>query len=291
MKTCAFLFVLLSSLAINAQKMLQYDLKLDAVFEVEQQAKQHITQDINGVDQIIDNNLRSTMQFKVVKVEEGLITLEIMFKNMKMTMSSPTLGVLMSADTSNEDESDLTSQMFKGTLNTPIILVMERTGKMRSVSGGEKLIASMLKVANITDKTAIEANRAQFEKQFGSEALSNSFEQMTYYLPAEVVQVNDTWDNLYSGDLKSRNKWTLTSYNEDTLKLSGTAETTMSNIDENVTMVLTGTQKTLIDANPKTGLFKDVTVEGVYTGDTQVHAADMTIPTKIISTITYKLLN
>ncbi|MBJ7881799.1 DUF6263 family protein [Gelidibacter salicanalis] len=291
MKVYAFLLVFLSSLTISAQKMLQYELKVDQTFKVEQQAKQHITQDIRGVDQIIDNNLKSTMQFKVVNVAQDLITLEMVFTHMKMTMSSPSLGELLSADTSIDDDTDITSKMFRGTLNIPVTMVMERTGKIRSISGGEKLIASMLKVANITDAATIEANTAQFEKQFGGEALSNSFEQMTYFLPAKPVQVDDSWKNTYNGDLESKNAWTLTSYNEDTYKVSGVAETTMSNIDENVMMVLTGTQETTINAHSKTGLFKDITVEGSYTGDTQVLAANMTIPTKITSTITYKLLN
>lgn len=291
MKTCTFLLVFLSGLAINAQQMLRYDLKVNDSFRVEQQAKQHIVQNINGVDQVIDNNLKSAMQFKVIKVEQDLITLEMMFQHMKMTMNSPTLGELLNADTSTEDSSDLTSTMFKGTLNIPIIMVMERTGKIRSISGGEQLIASMLKTANITDKTAIEANEAQFEKQFGSEALSNSFEQMTYFLPGKLVKVNDSWENSYNGDLESANKWTLSSYNPDSYNITGTAATTMSNSDENVMMVLTGTQETTLSANSKTGLFTTITVKGVYAGDTQVHAANMTIPTKIISTITYKLLN
>ncbi|WP_299390446.1 DUF6263 family protein [uncultured Gelidibacter sp.] len=291
MKVCAFLLVFLSSLAVCAQKTLQYELKVDDTFKVEQQAKQHITQDIGGVDQIIDNNLKSTMQFKVVNVSADLITLEMVFTHMKMTMSSPTLGELLSADTAINDDTDMTSKMFKGTLNIPVTMTMEKTGKIRSITGGEKLIASMFKVANITDAAAIEASKPQFEKQFGSEALSNSFEQMTYFLPAKPVKIEDTWQNAYKGDLQSNNKWTLTSHSEDTYSISGAADTTMSNIDENVTMVLAGTQETTINANSKTGLFNNITVKGIYSGDTQVHAANMTIPTKITSTITYKLLN
>lgn len=290
MKAFIFLLVFLSSLGVNAQKTLQYDLKVNDTFNVEQQASQHITQDINGVDQIIDNNLKSRMQFKVVKVEQGLITLEMTFQHMKMTMSSPSLGELLNADTSNKDDEDLTSKMFKGTLNIPVTIIMERTGKIKSISGGEKLIASMFKAAGITDEAAIEANRAQFEKQFGSDALANSFEQMTYFLPAKSVKAGDSWENAYQGDLQAKNKWTLAAYNNDTYTISGNANTTMSNIDENVMMVLTGTQKTTINANSKTGLFKDITVEGVYMGDTQVNAGDLTIPTKITSTITYKIL-
>lgn len=291
MKTLALLLVFISSLGLNAQHMLQYDLKINDVFNLEQRAKQHIIQDLNGVDQVIDNNLKSSMQFKVVNVQPDLITLEMVFKHMAMTMSSPSLGELLNVDTSSGDVGDLTSTMFRGTLNIPVTIIMERTGKIRSVTGGEHLIASMFKAANITDEAAIEANRAHFEKQFGSAALSNSFEQMTYFLPAKPMKVGDSWQNFYQGDLESKNKWTLTARTSDTFSVAGNADTTMSNIDENVMMVLTGSQKTSIEANPKTGLFNNITVEGVYSGDTQVKASNMNIPTKISSTITYKRLN
>lgn len=271
--------------------MLQYELEVNDTFKVEQQAKQHITQDINGVDQVINNHLKSVMHFKVIKVEQDVITLEMTFQHMKMTMSSPELGELLNADTANTDDSDLTSKMFKGTLNIPVTMIMEKTGKIQSISGGEKLIASMFKAADITDAATIEANKGQFEKQFGSEALSNSFEQMTYFLPAKTVSINDTWENVYHGDLKAKNKWTLSAQDENSYTVSGNADATMSNIDENVTMVLNGTQKTTVHANLKTSLFKEINVEGVYIGHTQVHAQSMTIPTKITSTITYKTLN
>ncbi len=290
MKAFTILLIFLSTLSLSAQKILQYDLKINDIFNVEQQAKQHITQEINGEDQVIDNNLKSSMQFKVVKVEQDFITFEMTFRYMKMSMSSPSLGELLNADTSNDDDSDLTSKMFKGTLNIPVTMVMERTGKIQSISGGEKLIASMFKAAGITDAAAIEANKAQFEKQFGSDALSNSFEQMTYFLPNKSVKLGDTWENAYQGDLKATNKWTLETYNADAYTISGIAASTMSNIDENVMMVLTGSQKTTINANTKTGLFKEITVDGVYIGDTQVYAGNITIPTKITSTITYKIL-
>ena len=290
MKAFTILLIFLSTLSLSAQKILQYDLKINDLFNVEQQARQHITQEINGEDQVIDNNLKSSMQFKVVKVEQDFITFEMTFRYMKMSMSSPSLGELLNADTSNDDDSDLTSKMFKGTLNIPVTMVMERTGKIQSISGGEKLIASMFKAAGITDAAAIEANKAQFEKQFGSDALSNSFEQMTYFLPNKSVKLGDTWENAYQGDLKATNKWTLETYNADAYTISGIAASTMSNIDENVMMVLTGSQKTTINANTKTGLFKEITVDGVYIGDTQVYAGNITIPTKITSTITYKIL-
>ena len=291
MKAATVLLFLLASISIEAQQMLQYNLKVNDKFKVEQHAKQHIIQDINGTDQIIDNHLKSVMEFKVVEVTKDLITFEMSFQHLKMTMSSPSLGELLNADTNLNKEGDITSQMFKGTLNIPVTIIMEKTGKIKSVTGGDQLIASMFKLANITDAETIATNTPHFEKQFGSTALSNSFEQMTYVLPNKPVQVQEHWENAYQGDLKVRNHWTLSAYNSENYSITGKADATMSNVDENVEMVLNGHQNTSIEGNSITGLFHNITVEGVYTGDTQIHAENLSIPTQITSNITYKIFN
>lgn len=283
---CVFIY----SLQLSAQQVLQYNMAVGTTFTVEQEAKQHITQDLQGTEQVVENTLTSQMHFKAIAVDDATITLEMTFKTMKMLMSSPSLGVIMEADTANKDESDMTSNMFKATLNIPVTIIMERSGKISSISGGEKLIESMFKAANITELAQMEASRAQFEKQFGSSALSQSFEQMTYYLPAKKVAVNDTWSTVFSGNLEAKNTWTLAEYSTETSKITGTATTVMSTIDENVVMILNGTQTSTITLDSKTGLFQNIVVKSENSGNAQIAAANASIPTTIKSTITYKIV-
>jgi hypothetical protein len=211
------------------------------------------------------------------------------FKRLKMLMSSPTLGELSNSDTESADSSDVTNMLFKGILNVPVTIVMEKTGKILSVTGGDKLIANMFASAGIDQPEIIEASKVQMEKQFGSAALSNSFEQMTYFYPVEAVSVGDGWTNSYIGNLSAKNKWKLNELTSKSVTISGTSSTTMSTIDENVDMTLSGTQKTTVVVNPKNGLFQDIIVTGENTGDTLIKAQNMTIPTHITSTITYKI--
>ena len=290
MKNIIAICVFIYSLQLSAQQILQHNMAVGTTFTVEQEAKQHITQDLQGTEQVIENSLTSQMHFKVTAVDAATITLEMTFKTMKMLMSSPSLGVIMEADTANKDELDMTSNMFKATLNIPVTIIMERSGKISSIAGGEKLIESMFKAANITDLAQMEASRAQFEKQFGSSALSQSFEQMTYYLPAKKVKVNDTWTTVFSGNLEAKNTWTLTEYSTETSKITGTATTVMSTIDENVVMVLNGTQTSTITLDSKTGLFQNIVVKSENSGNAQIAAANASIPTTIKSTITYKIV-
>ncbi|MEZ4802479.1 MAG: DUF6263 family protein [Gelidibacter sp.] len=285
-----FLFIVLAvSTSVVAQKKLQYNLNVGDKFTVEQEAKQHITQDLNGVEQIIENHLISVMHFEIVEATKDNYTLSMSFKRLKMLMSSPTLGELSNSDTESADSSDVTNMLFKGLLNVPVTIVMEKNGKIKSVSGGDKLINAMFESAGMDQPEVIAASKGQMEKQFGSDALSNSFEQMTHFYPTATVTVGDEWTNSYSGNMSAKNKWKLESVSDDTINISGTATTTMSTIDENIMMTLTGTQTTTVVANQKNGLFSKVIVTGENSGDTLFQAQNMTIPTTITSTITYKI--
>jgi len=290
MKYLIFYTIFTISLTTYSQKTLQYTLNVGDKFTVEQEANQHITQDINGAAQVIENNLIGVMYFEVVEATPENYTLEMSFKRLKMMMSSPTLGELSNSDTESADSSNVTNMLFKGLLDIPVTIIMEKNGKIKSVTGGEKLINSMFESAGIDQPDIIAASKGQMEKQFGSEALSNSFEQMTHFYPVDAVVVGNEWTNSYSGNMNAKNSWKLENLTDTSINISGTATTTMSTIDENVMMTLNGSQKTTVVANPETGLFSLITVVGENSGDALFQAQNMTIPTTINSTITYKIL-
>lgn len=283
----SLLFIVCST--AMAQKKLGYKLAKGDNFILTQEAHQHITQDINGVNQIIENNMTAVMNVKVIEATSDKYMLSMSFKRLKMMMSSPTLGELSNSDTESTDSTDVTNMMFKGLLGVPVTVEMEKTGKVISVNGGDNLINSMFEAAGIDQPDVIAATKGQMEKQFGSEALTNSFEQMTYFYPKDAVSVGAEWTNTYNGNLSAKNNWKLDSYSDKTINISGTATTTMSTIDENVMMTLNGTQKTTVVANANTGLFQEVKVTAENSGDTLFKAQNMTIPTQIKSTITYKI--
>lgn len=289
MKYLIFFVLILISSTVIAQKSLEYRLAVGETFTVEQIANQEITQDINGAYQIIENNLIAKMDFEVLEDNGDSYKIAMSFRRLKMLMTSPTLGELSNSDTASSDSTDVTTMLFKGLLNVPVTIVMEKTGKIKSVAGGEKLIAAMFESAGIDQPEIIEASKAQMEKQFGSDALANSLEQMTFFYPIDEVAVGDEWTNSYNGSLSAKNIWSLTNQTTETTTITGNATATMSTIDENVIMTLSGSQKTTVIANTKSGLFSSVTVIGKNSGDTLFQAQNMTIPTSIKSTITYKI--
>lgn len=289
MKHHLLVIFLLTSVVATAQKTVQYNLKVGDHFTVEQQAEQHITQDLNGVDQVIENNLIGVMYFEVLKVTSEEYTLSMQFKRLKIVMSSPTLGELSNSDSESKDSSNVTNMLFKGLLNVPVTILMEKTGQIKSVTGGEKLIASMFSSAGIDQPEIIAASKDQMEKQFGSDALSNSIEQITYFYSSKKVSVGSEWTNDYIGNMSAKNNWKLESYSDKIVQISGISSTTMTTVDENINMTLIGSQESQISANSKTGLFTQVTITGKNSGDTFIKAQNMTIPTTISSKITYKI--
>ncbi|MEO6346744.1 MAG: DUF6263 family protein [Aquaticitalea sp.] len=285
-----FLFIFLGiTSTVVSQKTLQYNLNVGDHFTIQQEAEQHITQVINGVDQIIENNLIGVMYFEVIEATPENYTLTMKFKRLKMLMDSLTLGELSNADTESTDSSNVTNMLFKGLLNVPVTIVMEKSGKIKAVTGGDKLIASMFASAGIDQPEIIEASKDQMEKQFGSNALSNSFEQMTHLYPEDAVSAGTDWTNSYVGNMSANNNWKLDSSTNKELLISGTATTIMSTVDENIMMILKGTQESKVIANPKTGLFTQIIVTGENSGDTFFHEQNMTIPTTIKSKIIYKI--
>lgn len=281
--------ILAISSTVFAQKKLQYNLKVGDNFTVEQVAKQYITQDLEDVEQVLENHLIGVMNFEVVEVTKANYTLLMTFKRLKMLMSSPTLGELSNSDTESDDVTDITAMLFKGILNIPVTLIMEKSGKITSVTGGDKLIDNMFKTAVIDDPEIIAASREQMEKQFGSEALSSSLEQMTYFYPIDTVSVGDEWTNTYNGNLSAENVWTLESMTDKVILISGDSSTTMTTIDENISMTLSGKQESQIVVNPKNGLFNSITITLNNAGNTLLKTQNVTIPTQINSTITYKI--
>ena len=130
------------------------------------------------------------------------------------------------------------------------------------------------------------------EKEFGSEALSNSYKQMTFIYPEKKVNVGDSWENEYVGKLNAKNTWTLEAIDKDSATIGGSADVVMNIKDEATTMKLNGTQQTQITTDIASGFVKSMTVEGEAKGiATMPQFKDTEIPTTITSTITYELIN
>ncbi|MDL5511867.1 DUF6263 family protein [Arenibacter sp. M-2] len=293
MKRFIFLMVcILCNMGVYGQTTLQYHLKKGDVFKVRQDAVQIITQELDGATHEITNHIDGILEFKVLGEVDNGYDVALTFKDLNLKMTSSIQGELMNVRAKEVNDEDMQSKVFNTILNNPVKMVLAKTGNILKVQGGDSLVSKMARASGLEDEFSINMMKKSLENEFGSEALSNSYKQMTFIYPDKKVKVNDKWENVYNGKLKTTNMWTLKSIVDNKATISGKATVLMDVTDANTIMKLSGTQTTAVTVDVNTGFIIHMLVEGLSKGtSTMTQMGGQEIPTTIKSKITYELIN
>lgn len=287
-----FIFFLLFSCICYSQLTLQYDLKKGDIFEIKQHAEQVISQELDGAAHEIINDISGILSFEVIGEKEDNYEIYLSFKDLNLKMSSSIQGELMNVNAKELKEGDIQSKVFNSLLNTRVKLILAKTGNIIEVIGGDSLVNKMAAASGLEDEFSLNMMKNSLKNEFGSEALSHSYEQMTYIYPNKKIAVGDKWENQYSGKLIAKNTWTLSDLNTESAKISGAASVAMDVKEPTTTMELNGTQETKVTTDRNSGFIKKMDVKGVFKGfSTIAQMGTQEIPTTITSTITYELIN
>ena len=274
-----------------AQDKLQYNLRKGDVFQIRQMARQDIVQEIDGASHEVINDIRGTIEFKVTGKTADTYSLDIIFRKLNMTMTSSMQGVVLDVDAEELDPDNVQSRIFHSLLNEPIHLVMRKNGDILEVSGGDSLVSKMVKASGLQEAFAVNMLRSSLKNEFGSQALSESYKQMTYIYPDKDIAVGGTWKNSYTGKLKAETLWKLDSLNARNASISGAADIVMQIEEPTSSMVLDGKQSTRVTTDLKSGFILKMKVEGFSKGySTLAQMGGQKIPTTITSSITYELI-
>jgi len=274
------------------QTTLEYNLNKGDTFLIKQQAQQIITQELDGAVHEITNKIDGVMEFKVIGEKDGHYEIDMTFKNLNLNMSSSIQGELLSVNAQEVTEGDMQSKIFNSLLNVPIHIILAKNGDILKVDGGDSLVSKMVHASGLKDDFSLNLMKKSLEKEFGSEALSNSYEQLTYIYPEGEINIGDTWENEYIGKLSAKNIWTLDNITSTNASISGKAVVVMDVTEPATTMKLRGTQDTSITTDIISGFIVLKVVEGTSEGiSTITQMGDQEIPTTIKSTITYELIN
>lgn len=286
------LFLLALGSVCHAQTALAYTLKKDDVFTIKQDAQQIITQTMDGAAHEITNNINGILEFQVIGENKDNYQIAMRFKDLNLKMTSSIQGELMNVQAKEVIEGDLQSKIFNSLLNIPVQMTLAKNGDIVNISGGDSLIIKMAQASGIEDEFQMNMLKKGLEKEFGSEALSDSYKQMTFIYPENGVNIGDSWKNEYTGKLNAKNTWTLDAIAEESATISGTADVVMNVKDDATNMKLNGTQQTKITTDRASGFVRLMTVEGEAEGTaTMAQLGDTEIPTTISSIITYKLIS
>lgn len=284
-------FFFLTVLIANAQQQLGYTLKPGQSFLVKQVANQEMVMKMDGTQQVLNNEMDALFSFTVQdEVEEGY-ALEFEFKDFAMKSSTNLQGTLMDVRATEPQEGDLMSTIFSGLLGTKLNITMKKTGEILSVTGADKLVEQMLGAAGDLDEFTKNLMQKSLEKEFSSESLSNSFEQMTFKYADQPVSDESTWETTFEGKINAQNKWTLEKVEGDTVSISGTSAITMNTQESSLSMDLSGSQEIIVQASKKTGFINKMMVNANGEGASKMAMAEnVEIPTTLKQTITYELI-
>ena len=285
------LLFLLLSIHLWGQSSLYYSLNEGEKFLIEQVAEQLITQHIEGQVHEMENKISGLMEFNVAKVEEDQYELEMLFRNLSMQMTSSQQGELMNVKASEVVEGDIQSKIFNSLLNVPISLILTKSGNVLEVNGVDSLIVRMTNASGLEDADSRNMLMQSLRNEFGSEALSNSFEQMTYFYPEQHDTIPSTWANEYTGKLSAKNSWTLEKTTDSLNLITGLADIVLNINEGGTSMLLNGKQQTSISTDISSGFLQDMSVDGIAEGTAMTqYSGDLEIPTTVRSHTTYKLI-
>jgi hypothetical protein len=273
------------------QTSLGYNLNEGEIFIIEQEAEQQIIQSLEGTSHELTNRISGVLHFRVLKAEDTGYLLEFMFKDLDFQIESSLQGMLLDIHAAEPDPADTQSQVFNAMLNVPVEMKLGRHGKILEVIGGDSLVSTMVKQAGLADEFNKTLMRKSLEREFGSRALAQSYEQMTYFYPDSPLNVGDQWENGFEGRLTSSNTWRLDSLNLEKAVIRGKATIAMKTADSSSTMYLEGTQETMILADRPSGFLQEMHVQSKASGiSTSAQTGDLEIPTTITSNVIYRLI-
>jgi len=286
------LFILAAlPLTLGAQQLLEYNLKVGDTFLVKQSGTQEMVMEIEGTQQIISNDIEALFLFKVALIDGKSYGIDFEFKDFAITSSSNLQGQLMDIRATEPKEGDMMSTIFNGLLGTQLQLQLQKNGKILAVNGADKLIENMLSTVGELDEFTKSLMKKSLEKEFSSESLANSFEQMTYIYDQKAVSIGTKWNTSFKGKINAENQWTLEKIEEGTVSISGTAKIIMDTEDTSLSMKLNGQQETMVEASSSNGFPLKMIVKGSGEGiSTMAQAQNVEIPTTLKQTITYELI-
>lgn len=276
------------SQTLLSQQLIQYKLKVNDTYKIMQVADQDIVQKIQGVKHNMKSHIEGDFHFKVKQVTDSSYIILFKFDRFKMSSTSSLYGSIADIDTSVSAKDNIESQIFSALTSKTLTMEMLKNGKIKYVTGTDALLDAMVSKAGVDNEFSKAVLKESMKKEFGSESLANSFEQMTYVYSVKPVKVGTTWSNEFKGDMSSKNKWQLNKLT-DNIDISGTGKVSFISSDESNHMDLSGEQNTSLKADKNSGFVKDMQVKSVMNGKTKLkYANNVEVPTSITTITTYK---
>jgi hypothetical protein len=291
--TCFLIINVLFSLNCFAagEYTLRYNLKKGDVFKQTMPMDMQIS--MNAMGQNIDMNIQ--MEFAatvtVVVAEGDIYTLECNYTRFKTATNNSFMKMII--DTDNPElggELAEVSRILKSIIDVPLTVKMDKFGKIVAVSGFDKLLKTVIDVAEKSgNPMSKQIAESTLQQNFSEASLKESFEQNQIVYPAEPIKIGDSWDAVQTKvvqgvEMQINVKQTLKSVSDNLATIESLAviegkEATVETPQGNVTYSMKGTYV----YTTKVGLKNGMAVSGDFSMemDMKMNTQGMEMPMKM----------
>jgi hypothetical protein len=181
---------------VNKKYTLAFDLTKGATYKQHCLMEMNIDQEIMGQKIHILTKMDIKMHYDVISIQNDLYDMQLLYDRIKMDMDAG--GMSMSFDSNTTETVATASNMgplFKAIIGIPVSFQFDKLGKIKSITGTEKIQEAMLE--------AVDSNMNEQAKQqivgtigprFSKESISALFEQIGSYFPDKQVGIGDSWN-------------------------------------------------------------------------------------------------
>jgi hypothetical protein len=198
MKLMLLLF-LFSPYGLNAADKLTLKLNLEPeqIYIYTMDVNQTRIQTVDGEKQSLSQEMLEVWNYYVIKHERsGDMNLKLTYKRVKVSQNYDDQNTAFDSDNPPE----YLDPSMKGLSTMPGTVLMVRMtsdGKVAKIEGVDAMLDKMIAAMALPDSGQKKAVIADLRKQWGTEALKQSIEQITSFYPESPIVVGDKWNNSF----------------------------------------------------------------------------------------------
>jgi hypothetical protein len=292
MKAFAILVVsilLTSFSSVPKSVKLQYFFKTGDQYEWTQVTNQTIKQSIMGMDQVVENTVKTSMLLKVTTLTSNGAKLEARYSSMSKSMKLPA-GMGVQELDSNGDQEKTENKIMKALTNKPFTITINKQGKIESIEGEENLWSDFSSLGLTNEQ--LNAIKSQLEQYLSENSLKATLQMVLTSYPENAIKPGEQWKNkietVSSFPLETENTWSIATISGETANLTAsgitntTDKTKVISLPNNIksTFDLAGEQKVTSVVNVKTAWPTQVSINSEIKGNMNFLAGGM-IPTDV----------
>ncbi len=291
MKKLVFLFTIALTFGTQllAGSVYELNVKKGDKFTMTSTVTQKITQNVMGMEMVIDMDVDVILGLEVSELNKEDILFSQTYQSLKVGMSSPMQGLDVTMD--SDGESNDLNKPLKSIIGKMVLVRVSKSGEVISVEGLEDLMK---------DLQTAQASGADIMQFFDEESIKKNFKTLFPIEYGKSYNVGDSWDldNEDVSDMKMsmKNKYTTTEVSKKKFGFDVMSNMSMTGEQEEQGMKMeidmSGDFKGKGEMNTSTGLIQSYEQTGEMKGITTIAANEqmpmgMEIPMSIqMTTVT-----